>query len=91
MQALELRQSRAARKVKEDTAFPFEAGDPCLVEIDRNEEGLGISPIPVEEAVSLGEGRGHRVLAYAGFPRRLFPGLEALWSRQQGEDCLREP
>ena len=41
-------------KVKEDTAFPFEAGDPCLVEIDADGGGLSISPISVEEAVRLG-------------------------------------
>jgi len=41
-------------KVKEDTAFPFEVGDPCLVEIDRDEGGLNVKPISVEDAVELG-------------------------------------
>ena len=41
-------------KVKEDTAFIFEVGDPCLVEIDADGGGLSISPISVEEAVRLG-------------------------------------
>jgi len=41
-------------KVKEDTAFPFEAGDPCLIEIDADGGGLGVRPISVEEAVRLG-------------------------------------
>ena len=41
-------------KVKEDTAFPFEAGDPCLVEIDAEGGGLIVRPVSVEEAVRLG-------------------------------------
>ena len=41
-------------KVKEDTAFPFEAGDPCLVEIDTEGGGLIVRPVSVEEAVRLG-------------------------------------
>ena len=41
-------------KVKEDTAFPYEAGDPCLVEIDADGGGLSINLISVEEAVRLG-------------------------------------
>ena len=41
-------------KVKKDTAFPFEAGDPCLVEIDRDGGGLKVKPIFVEDAVELG-------------------------------------
>ncbi len=41
-------------KVKEDTAFPFEAGNPCLVEIDTEGGGLIVRPVPVEEAVRLG-------------------------------------
>ncbi len=41
-------------KVKEDTVFPFEVGDPCLVEIDRDEGGLKVKLISVEDAVELG-------------------------------------
>ena len=41
-------------KVKGDTAFPFEVGDPCVVEIDADGGGLSVRPIPVEEAVGLG-------------------------------------
>ncbi len=41
-------------KVKEDTAFPFEAGDPCIVEIDADGGGISISAISVEEAGRLG-------------------------------------
>lgn len=41
-------------KVGEDTAFPFDVGAPCLVEIDEEERRLVISPISEEEAVRLG-------------------------------------
>ena len=41
-------------KVKEDTAFPFEVGDPCMVEIDRDRGGLNVKPISVEDAMELG-------------------------------------
>lgn len=41
-------------KVKEDTAFPFGVGDPCLVEIDADGGGLSVKLISMEEAVRLG-------------------------------------
>jgi len=41
-------------KVKEDTAFPFGVGDPCLVEIDEGGGGISVRPISLEEAVRLG-------------------------------------
>ena len=47
-------------KVKDNTAFPFDIGDPCLVEIDLEEECLHIKPISVEEAVDCGWRRRKR-------------------------------
>ena len=41
-------------KVSEDTAFPFNVGEPCLVEIDIPETCLNIKPISEKEAVELG-------------------------------------
>lgn len=41
-------------KVSEDTAFPFKVGDPCLVEIDTEQNLLTAKPITVGEAVALG-------------------------------------
>ena len=46
--------ARVPTKVKENTVFPFEVGDPCLVEIDRDGGGLKVKPISVEDAVELG-------------------------------------
>jgi len=41
-------------KVSEDTAFPFEIGMPCLVEMKVEEGCLNIKPISEKEAVKLG-------------------------------------
>ena len=41
-------------KVSEDTAFPFEIGMPCLVEMKIEEAFLNIKPISEKEAVKLG-------------------------------------
>ncbi|MBA7640212.1 hypothetical protein ES703_47877 [subsurface metagenome] len=41
-------------KVSEDTAFPFEVGMPCSVEIDEENGRLITSPIPEKEAIELG-------------------------------------
>ncbi len=59
-------------------------------------QGGGLSMIlgirrGAEKAVNSVKAGGHRVLADAGLPRRLFSGLEALWTCQQGGDGLREP
>jgi len=48
-------------KVQEDTAFPFEVGDPCLVEIGGDGAGLSVKAISPEEAAELGwQERGRR-------------------------------
>jgi len=41
-------------KVSQDTAFPFEIGMPCLVEIDKEKERLIVAPISEKEAIKLG-------------------------------------
>jgi len=41
-------------KVREDTAFPFKIGEPCLVEIDVEKSCLHVKPISEKEAVELG-------------------------------------
>jgi len=41
-------------KVSEDTAFPFEIGAPCLVEINEEKRQLVVKPIAEKEAASLG-------------------------------------
>jgi hypothetical protein len=41
-------------KVSEDTAFPFEIGQPCTVRIDEDKNQLVITPIIEEEASKLG-------------------------------------
>jgi hypothetical protein len=41
-------------KVSEDTAFPFEIGTPCLVEIDEERRQLVVKPISEKEATKLG-------------------------------------
>jgi len=41
-------------KVSEDTAFPFEIGMPCLVEIDEEKGLLVVKPISEKEATKLG-------------------------------------
>jgi hypothetical protein len=41
-------------KVSEDTAFPFEIGMPCSVEIDEKRQQLIVKPISEEEAIKLG-------------------------------------
>jgi hypothetical protein len=41
-------------KVSEDTAFPFKAGSPCLVEINEEKRTLIVKPISEKEAVELG-------------------------------------
>ncbi len=41
-------------KVSEDTAFPFEIGMPCLVEIDESKRQLTVKPISEKEATGLG-------------------------------------
>jgi hypothetical protein len=41
-------------KVSEDTAFPFEIGMPCLVEINEEKERIIIAPISEKEAIKLG-------------------------------------
>ena len=41
-------------KVSEDTAFPFEVGMPCLVEIDETKKTIVATPINEKEAVKLG-------------------------------------
>jgi len=41
-------------KVSEDTAFPFEVGMPCLVEINEGKGELVVKPIPEKEAMKLG-------------------------------------
>ena len=41
-------------KVSEDTAFPFEIGMPCLVEIDEEKRRLMVAPISEKEAIKLG-------------------------------------
>jgi len=41
-------------KVSEDTAFPFEVGMPCLVEIDEERGRLIATPISEKEAIELG-------------------------------------
>lgn len=40
-------------KVSEDTVFPFNVGEPCLVEINTEELCLKIKPISDKEAVEL--------------------------------------
>jgi hypothetical protein len=41
-------------KVQEDTAFPFEVGDPCLVEIDEDGASLNVKKMSSEEAAEQG-------------------------------------
>lgn len=41
-------------KVSEDTAFPFEIGMPCVVEINREKKQLIVKPISEKEAEGLG-------------------------------------
>jgi len=41
-------------KISEDTAFPFEIGVPCLVEIDEERRRLVVKPISKKEAIGLG-------------------------------------
>jgi len=41
-------------KVSEDTAFPFEIGMPCLVEIDEERRQLIVKQILEKEATKLG-------------------------------------
>jgi len=41
-------------KVSEDTAFPFEVGAPCLVEIDEERKQLVVKPISEKEATKHG-------------------------------------
>ena len=41
-------------KVSEDTAFPFEVGMPCLVEINKEKRQLIVRRISEKEAVKLG-------------------------------------
>ena len=48
-------------KVQEDTAFPFEIGDPCLVEIGGDGASLNVKTISLEDAAELGwQFRGRR-------------------------------
>ena len=41
-------------KVSEDTAFPFQIGMPCLVEIDEEKRQLVVKPMSEKEATKLG-------------------------------------
>ena len=41
-------------KISGDTAFPFEIGDPCFVEIDEKKQQLLVRSISEEDAVKLG-------------------------------------
>jgi len=41
-------------KVSEDTAFPFDVGVPCLVEIDEETSRLIVTPISEKDAIELG-------------------------------------
>jgi len=41
-------------KVSEDTAFPFEIGAPCLVEINEEKRHIIVKPISEKEATKLG-------------------------------------
>jgi hypothetical protein len=41
-------------KVKEDTAFPLNIGDPCFVEISGDGASLNVKRISLEEASELG-------------------------------------
>jgi len=41
-------------KVSEDTAFPFEVGVPCLVEINEERRQLVVKPISEKDATKLG-------------------------------------
>jgi len=41
-------------KVSEDTAFPFEVGMPCLVEINKEKRQLIVRRISEKEAIKLG-------------------------------------
>lgn len=41
-------------KVSEDTAFPFEIGMPCIVEINEQKRQLVVKPISEKEAIELG-------------------------------------
>ncbi|MCJ7423778.1 hypothetical protein MUP01_05865 [Candidatus Bathyarchaeota archaeon] len=41
-------------KVSEDTAFPFEIGMPCIVEINEQKRRLVVKPISEKEAIELG-------------------------------------
>ena len=41
-------------KVSEDTAFPFQAGDPVAVAITDDNKGLDVRPISVGKAVQRG-------------------------------------
>jgi len=41
-------------KVSEDTAFPFEIGMPCMVEINEQKQQLVVKPISEKEAMKHG-------------------------------------
>jgi hypothetical protein len=41
-------------KVREDTAFPFKVGDPCLIQLDTERRQLLIRQIPREKAIIMG-------------------------------------
>jgi hypothetical protein len=41
-------------KIQEDTAFPFEVGDPCTVEIGDDGASLNVKRISPEEATERG-------------------------------------
>jgi len=47
-------------KVSEDTAFPFEIGDPCAVEIDTDRKSLSVKPLSPKEANQKGWSRRER-------------------------------
>jgi hypothetical protein len=44
----------SSSKVSEDTAFPFEIGMPCLVEINEEKSQLVIKPVSEKDATKLG-------------------------------------
>jgi hypothetical protein len=41
-------------KVSEDTAFPFQIGAPCMVEINEERKQLTVKPVSEKEALKLG-------------------------------------
>ena len=41
-------------KVSEDTAFPFNVGDPCLIQLDTERKQLLVRQISHEKAVTMG-------------------------------------